>query len=106
MLEVLGEDYVRTARAKGLPERTVVLKHAVRNGLLPVLTLLAGLLPRVGGLTAALLAVAWAPGVIRAFVGWAQLSGTMPPLRRTGRRELFYGLWFTTFFAAGLHAMG
>jgi peptide/nickel transport system permease protein len=39
MLEVLGQDYVRTARAKGLDERTVVLKHALRNALTPVITL-------------------------------------------------------------------
>ena len=39
MLSVLGADYVRTARAKSLPERTVVLKHAFRNALIPVITL-------------------------------------------------------------------
>ena len=39
MLEVLSSDYVRTARAKGLPERSVVLKHALRNALIPVITL-------------------------------------------------------------------
>jgi peptide/nickel transport system permease protein len=39
LLEVLGEDYVRTARAKGLVERLVVVRHALRNALLPVLTL-------------------------------------------------------------------
>jgi peptide/nickel transport system permease protein len=38
MLEALNQDYVRTARAKGLPGRTVVLKHALRNAMLPVLT--------------------------------------------------------------------
>ena len=38
MLEELGQDYVRTARAKGLPESTVVYKHALRNALIPVLT--------------------------------------------------------------------
>ncbi len=38
MLEVLREDYVRTARAKGLPERTVLVRHALRNALLPVIT--------------------------------------------------------------------
>lgn len=38
MLEELGHDYVRTARAKGLPERTVVYRHAFRNAMLPVLT--------------------------------------------------------------------
>jgi peptide/nickel transport system permease protein len=47
MLEVLGQDYVRTARAKGLRERTVVLKHALRNAMLPVVTVV-GL--SVGGL--------------------------------------------------------
>jgi ABC-type dipeptide/oligopeptide/nickel transport system permease component len=39
MLEVLGDDYVRTARAKGLPGRAVVVRHALRNALLPVVTL-------------------------------------------------------------------
>ena len=39
LLEVLGQDYVRTARAKGLTERTVVLRHATRNALLPVVTI-------------------------------------------------------------------
>jgi peptide/nickel transport system permease protein len=38
MLEVLGQDYVRTARAKGLRERVVILKHALRNALLPIVT--------------------------------------------------------------------
>jgi len=40
MLEVLREDYVRTARAKGLKERTVIYVHALRNALIPVLTIL------------------------------------------------------------------
>ncbi|MEK6720313.1 MAG: ABC transporter permease [Chloroflexota bacterium] len=40
LLEVLGQDYVRTARAKGLRERTVVLRHATRNALLPVVTVI------------------------------------------------------------------
>ena len=42
MLEVLGSDYIRTARAKGSPERTVLFKHALRNAALPILTV-AGL---------------------------------------------------------------
>lgn len=45
MLEVIHQDYVRTARAKGLPERTVILKHALRNALIPVVTLLGLYLP-------------------------------------------------------------
>lgn len=40
MLEVLGQDYIRTARAKGLRQRTVVLKHAFRNALLPLITVI------------------------------------------------------------------
>jgi peptide/nickel transport system permease protein len=38
MLEELGQDYIRTARAKGLPERTIVYRHALRNAMIPVLT--------------------------------------------------------------------
>ena len=41
MLDVLHSDYLRTARAKGLPERRVVFRHAMRNALIPVMTLLA-----------------------------------------------------------------
>ena len=40
MLEVLGEDYIRTARAKGLPRRAVLWRHALRNAMIPVLTIL------------------------------------------------------------------
>jgi peptide/nickel transport system permease protein len=39
MLEVLGEDYIRTARSKGLPKRRVVYKHAFRNAIIPVVTI-------------------------------------------------------------------
>jgi ABC-type dipeptide/oligopeptide/nickel transport system permease component len=39
MLEVIRSDYVRTARAKGLPERTVVLKHGLKNAVIPVMTI-------------------------------------------------------------------
>lgn len=49
MLEALGQDYVRTARAKGLHERVVVLKHAFRNALVTIVTLVANLLPRLFG---------------------------------------------------------
>jgi len=40
MLDVLGEDYVRTARAKGLRERSVIIRHALRNALIPAITVL------------------------------------------------------------------
>ena len=45
MVEILSRDYVRSARAKGLPERTVVLRHGLRNGLIPIITLLGLHLP-------------------------------------------------------------
>ena len=47
MLDILGEDYVRTARAKGLPERVVIVQHVLRNALVPIITVL--------GLTTALM---------------------------------------------------
>jgi peptide/nickel transport system permease protein len=49
MLDVIRLDYVTTARAKGLPERTVVIKHVVRNALIPVVTLVALQMPAVFG---------------------------------------------------------
>lgn len=45
MLEVIKQDYVRTARAKGLPEQIVIYRHALRNALLPVITILGLSLP-------------------------------------------------------------
>jgi peptide/nickel transport system permease protein len=49
MIEVLGQDYITTARAKGLPERVVVYKHALRNALLPAITLLGLSVPGLIG---------------------------------------------------------
>ena len=48
-LEVLNADYIRTARAKGLSERSVVYKHVFRNSLIPLVTVLAGTLPTLFG---------------------------------------------------------
>lgn len=48
-LEVLNADYIRTARAKGLSERTVIYKHAFRNTMIPLVTILAGILPSLFG---------------------------------------------------------
>src|SRR5258707_6916155 len=45
MLEALGQDFVRTARAKGLPERLVILRHALRNALIPIITIFTLELP-------------------------------------------------------------
>lgn len=49
MLEVVRQDFILTARAKGLPERTVILKHALRNALLPVITILGLSVPGLIG---------------------------------------------------------
>jgi len=68
LLEVLGQDYVRTARAKGLPERTVIGVHAVRNALIPVLSIMA--LDLAGLFSGAVITetiFAW-PGIGRMFV--------------------------------------
>jgi peptide/nickel transport system permease protein/oligopeptide transport system permease protein len=68
MLEVLGQDYVRTARAKGAPFRVVVLRHALRNALLPIMTVIGlqfGAL--LGGAVVTETVFAW-PGVGRLLV--------------------------------------
>ena len=49
MMEVLRQDYIRTARAKGLSERAVIFKHALRNSVIPIVTILAGILPTLIG---------------------------------------------------------
>ena len=45
MLEVLNADYIRTARAKGLSEHVVIYKHAFRNTLIPLVTIIGGSVP-------------------------------------------------------------
>jgi ABC-type dipeptide/oligopeptide/nickel transport system permease component len=47
MLNTLGQDFIRTARAKGLEEKTVIWKHAFRNSMLPIITLFANVFPRM-----------------------------------------------------------
>lgn len=49
VLEVLTQDYIRTARAKGLPEPKVIWKHAFRNSLIPIITIFASIFPRLVG---------------------------------------------------------
>jgi peptide/nickel transport system permease protein len=64
-LEVIRQDYVRTARAKGLPQRIVLSRHVLRNALIPFVTVVAVLIPRVIGGAAITEAVfAW-PGMGR-----------------------------------------
>jgi len=65
MLEVIRQDYVRTAKAKGLPEETVYYKHALRNALLPVVTLFGFIIPGlIGGSIIMETVFAW-PGIGR-----------------------------------------
>jgi ABC-type dipeptide/oligopeptide/nickel transport system permease component len=82
VLDVLGADHVRTARAKGLPERLVVLRHALRNALIPVITLIGlqiGFL--LGGAVVTETVFSW-PGVGRLAVG-AILSSDFPMAQGT-----------------------
>ena len=68
MLEVIRQDYIRTARAKGLSERAVVFKHALRNSLIPIITLLGLQIPILFGGTVFIETIfAW-PGMGRAIV--------------------------------------
>ncbi|PDW01678.1 ABC transporter permease [Candidatus Viridilinea mediisalina] len=68
MLEVLQQDYVRTARAKGVKERMVIIKHALRNALIPFITLLAGVLAALFGGALITEAVFNWPGLGRLFI--------------------------------------
>jgi len=69
LLEVLQQDYVRTARAKGLPDRRVIWRHALRNALIPVVTVVGLSLPvLVGGAVLTETVFAW-PGIGRLAVG-------------------------------------
>jgi len=66
MLEVLSQDYIRTARAKGLPETAVILRHALRNALIPIVSLLGLYLPLLfGGSIVIEVVFSW-PGMGRA----------------------------------------
>ena len=69
MLEVLGQDYVRTARAKGLKERVVISRHALRNAMLPVVTILGLQFANLLGGTVIIEQVFAIPGVGRLALG-------------------------------------
>jgi len=92
MIEVLGADYIRTARAKGLRERTVVMRHALKNALIPVVTLVG---IQIGAIIAtfiyfgakiARLFRAWVRGLTSAearadkdyTLAWAVIVGSLP----------------------------
>ncbi len=63
MLGVLQQDYIRTARAKGVSENKVIMKHAFRNALLPIITMLGNVLPRLIGGSVVLEVIFGLPGM-------------------------------------------
>ncbi len=74
MLEVMGADYMRTAAAKGLPFRTILLKHGLKNALIPVVTIVAISLPSlIAGAVVTEYIFAW-PGMGRLFINALQQS--------------------------------
>jgi peptide/nickel transport system permease protein len=74
MLENLGQDYVRTARAKGMSERVVVLKHVLRNSMIPVVTVIALGLPTIFGGAIVTEQVFKVNGIGAALIGAIQVS--------------------------------
>jgi len=68
MLEVLRQDYIRTAWAKGLRERVVVIRHALKNALIPVITIIGGRLPVLIGGTVIIEQIFCLPGMGRLVV--------------------------------------
>ena len=64
-LEVIGQDYIRTARAKGVSERAITLRHVLRNSLIPVVTILGGSLPGLFGGSVVVESVFSWPGIGR-----------------------------------------
>lgn len=69
MLETLRQDYIRTARAKGVPERQVVYKHALRNALLPIITILGLSIPGLIGGSVIVESIFALPGLGLLFYG-------------------------------------
>ncbi len=72
MLEVLRQDYIRTAWSKGLPERVVIMRHAMKNALLPTVTLLGLTLPVLVGGTVVIEQIFNLPGMGRYLISSAE----------------------------------
>jgi len=72
MLDVLGQDYIRTARAKGLTGRKVVMKHGARNGMIPIITLFSNFLPAMLGGSVLIEYIFNIPGMGR--LSWASIE--------------------------------
>jgi peptide/nickel transport system permease protein len=71
LLDVLGQDYIRTARAKGLAESKVILKHALRNSMIPVITLFASFLPAMLGGSVLVESIFGIPGM--GYLSWQSI---------------------------------
>ena len=63
MLDVIRQDYIRTARAKGVAERSVIYKHALRNALIPVITIIGGQMGTIFGGSAIIETIFSIPGM-------------------------------------------
>jgi peptide/nickel transport system permease protein len=68
MLEVINQDYVRTARAKGLREQTIIIAHAMRNAMIPVVTIIALQIPEIVGGAVITEQIFRVPGIGRALI--------------------------------------
>lgn len=83
LLDELGRDHIRTARAKGVPERTVVVRHALRRAMLPVVTVLGG---RVGHLVAGAV-------VVEVVFGWPGLGRLLVTAMQTRDAPIVLGIF-------------
>src|SRR5665811_2367816 len=77
MLEVIRQDYIRTARAKGVSERRVVNKHALRNAMIPIVTLVALSMPGIVGGAAITETIFNIPGMGRLIIA-AEIKADYP----------------------------
>ena len=76
MLETISQDYVRTARAKGLREQTVIVFHAMRNAMIPVVTIIAIQIPEIFGGAVVTEQIFRVPGIGSALIGAIQGADT------------------------------
>jgi ABC-type dipeptide/oligopeptide/nickel transport system permease component len=72
MLDVVGQDYIRTARAKGLSEGKVIFKHGLRNAMIPIITLFSGFLPAMLGGSVLIEVIFGIPGMGR--LSWLSIE--------------------------------
>lgn len=87
MLEVINQDYIRTARAKGLPEKVVIYKHALKNAMIPIVTYVGGAIPALfAGAMITETVFAW-PGIGKVF------------LDSIGKRDYLFMMGFAMFLS-------